>query len=108
MNIRSAKTSVAIVLSIVFCSACIIETGGSRAGTDSRRFQCQELTELVASQEKMYLRGVFGSGSLVYASADSCHSLLERPIASAWKTKDVFSCVVGFRCLNNDTFESDF
>ena len=57
MNIRSAKTLVAIVLSVVFCSACVIETGGSRTGTDSRRFQCQELTELVASRRRCICGG---------------------------------------------------
>ena len=107
MNLVSAKLSVALVSMTLLGSACTFQTGGSRTGIQSRDYQCQELKDLIDEQEQLFLRGVLGSSSIVFASADSCHSILERPIASAWKTRDVFSCVVGYRCMDNNTLDND-
>ncbi len=108
MSLIPAKLSVALVSTALFCSACTIETGGSRSGIHPKDYQCQELKDLIDEQEKLFLRGVLGSSSLVFASADSCHSIIETPLASSWKTRDVFSCVVGYRCLNKSSFGNDF
>ena len=107
MSPRFAKLSITAVLTLL-CSACVFETGGSRTGVDSRDYRCQELQDLAASQGKVFLRGFLGASSLVHASAQSCHSFVEQPVISAWRTKDVFSCVVGYRCARSDTLDSDF
>ena len=108
MNFISAKLSVATVTMVLLGSACAIQTGGSRTGVQSKDYECKELKELIDVQEKLFIRGFLGSSSLVFASADSCHPILEVPLSSSWNTKDVFSCVVGYRCLNNDTLDDDF
>jgi len=66
----------------------------------ARGYQCQKLKQLVADKERIYLKGLLGSKSSVHASASSCHYLHEVAIKSAWRTKDVRSCVVGYRCLS--------
>lgn len=74
----------------------------------SRSFQCQELKQLVAEKERVYLKGFLGSKSSVYASASSCNYLHEVAVKSAWRTKDKFSCVVGYRCLARVDLEDRF
>lgn len=108
MSLIPAKLPVAIATAVLLFSACTIQTGGSRTGIHPKDYQCQELKELINEQEKLFLRGALGSSSLVFASADSCHSIIETPLASSWKTRDVFSCVVGYRCLSKSSFGNDF
>jgi len=45
----------------------------AEAPINARSYQCQELKQLVADKGRV--------------------------VISAWRTKDVFSCVVGYRCL---------
>ena len=108
ISLRFAKLSVTAVLTLLLCAACVFETGGSRTGINTRDYQCRELQDLADEQGKVFLRGFLGASSLVYASAGSCQSFVERPVVSAWRTKDVFSCVVGYRCARTDTIDNDF
>ena len=104
---RSAKVSVTAVLTLLLCSACVFETGGSRTALNSKDYQCRELQDLADEQGQVFLRGFLGASSLVHASEKSCASFVERPVVSAWRTKDVFSCVVGFRCAQTDTLDNE-
>ena len=98
MSVKSANSSLALVLMALLCSSCLAKSAGSLSATDSRNYTCRELKDLVAERDQLYLSGFLGSKASVYASASSCDFQLERPIASAWRTKDEFSCVVGYRC----------
>lgn len=75
---------------------------------NARSFQCEELKQLVAEKGRVYLRGILGTKSSVYASASSCNDIHEVAVKSAWRTKDVFSCVVGYRCLDRVDLEDSF
>ena len=108
MSVRSANSTVAIVLMALLCSACVAKSSNSLTATDSRSYGCQELKQLVAERQQVYLRGFLGSKASVYATESSCDSILEKPVASAWRTKDVFSCVVGFRCQEVIGLEGGF
>jgi len=103
MRIRTAN-------SILLAALLSISAGYSQADVPlkSKAYECEELQRLVADKERVYLKGIFGSKSSVYASSSSCHYLHEVPIKSAWKTKDVFSCVVGYRCLSRVDLEDSF
>jgi hypothetical protein len=71
----------------------------AEAPINARSYQCQELKQLVADKGRVYLKGILGTKSSVYASPGSCNEIHEVAVRSAWRTKDVFSCVVGYRCL---------
>jgi len=103
MRIRSAY-------SIVIATLLLVTSGHSLAETPlrSRDYQCEELRQLVADKGRVYLRGFLGSKSSVYSSAESCDYLHEVAIKSAWRTKDVRSCVVGYRCLSRLDLEGKF
>ena len=107
ISLRCAKVSVTAVLTLLFCSACVFETAGSRTALNSKDYRCQELQDLADEQGKVFLRGFLGASSLVHASAESCASFVERPVISAWRTSDAFSCVVGYRCARTDTLDNE-
>ena len=108
MSARSANQILAILSVAILCSACVAKSSTSVSGIDSRSFQCHELKQLVAEREQVHLRGILGSSSSVFASSDACNIISERPVPSAWRTSDQFSCVVGFRCLDNRKLQTDF
>jgi len=92
------KTVTAIVL-----ATTALVTGGNafaQKALASKAYQCQELRQLVAEKERVYLKGLLGSKSTVYASASSCNYIHELAYKSAWRTSDVRSCVVGYRCIS--------
>ncbi len=94
MRIRTAN-------SLLLASLLIAASGTSVAEVPlkARAYQCQELRDLVTEKERVYLKGFLGSKSSVYSSASSCSELHEVAVKSAWRTSDVFSCVIGYRCL---------
>jgi hypothetical protein len=90
------------VTAAVLAAATLVTVGNAFAETAlaSKAYQCQELRQLVADRERVYLKGFLGLKSSVYAEASSCHYLHEIPLKSAWRTSDVRSCVVGYRCIS--------
>ena len=108
MSARPASQILAILSVAILCSACVAKSSTSVSGLDSKTFQCHELKQLVAEREQVHLRGILGSSSSVFASSDACNIVSERPVPSAWRTRDQFSCVVGFRCLANRDLQSEF
>lgn len=108
MSARSANQLLAIFSVAILCSACVAKSLTSASGIDSKTFQCHELKQLVAERQQVNFRGILGSSSSVFASSDACNIVTERPVPSAWRTSDQFSCVVGFRCLDNRNLQTDF
>lgn len=90
------------VTAAVLAAATLITGGHAFAETalSSKAYQCQELRQLVADRERVFLKGFLGTKSSVYADASSCHYLHEIAMKSAWRTSDVRSCVVGYRCMS--------
>lgn len=102
----NAKTA-----SILLASSLLLAASGvtkAEVPLKSKAYQCAELKQLVVEKERVYLQGFLGSKSVVYSSASSCNYFHEIPKSSAWRTKDVFSCVVGYRCLSRVFQESFF
>lgn len=105
MKMRKTHSGIALLVLVFGAGTSIAE-----APLNTRSYQCQELKALVAQRDRVVLKGFLGSQSTVYASASSCHYEHETPFKSAWKTKDVLSCVVGYRCrsrLGVDGFGDD-
>jgi len=92
MITREFRIAVVLAVTALAIKACAT-SGGIQADT----YACNDLQQLVAEQQQVTLSGFLGTVS-VYASANSCDSILDRPIPVAWRTTDVFSCVVGYRC----------
>jgi len=101
MSVRSAGLALAIASMALSSGSCAFQSPGSLNTTDSRSYQCEELKNVIAEQDKIYLSGFLGTRSVVFASPESCTSAFKRPTPSAWRTQDVFSCVVGYRCIDN-------
>lgn len=99
---RAALTGVVITLT---AAACATTSGDA---VNARSYQCNDLKQLVAERQQVVLTGFLGTSSSVYASADSCDTILEKSFPSAWRTSDVFSCVVGYRCEEIIGKESSF
>ncbi len=110
MSVRSANQTLAIIFMALLCSACIAKSSSlnSVSGLDTKSYHCHELKQLVADREQVHLRGFLGSTSSVFASSDACNIILERPALSVWRTIDEFSCVAGFRCIDNNRQGTDF
>ena len=96
--------------SLLLASSMLIAASGvtaTEAPLKARTYQCADLKQLVVDKDRVYLKGFLGTKSVVYSSASSCNSAHQIPVSSAWRTRDVFSCVVGYRCLSR-VFEEDF
>jgi len=85
-----------LVMSVVL-SACFAKSSGP-AAINSKEYRCEELRALVTERQAVKLRGFLGTQGSVYASAKSCDVITEEALPSSWRTKDVFACLVGFRC----------
>ena len=94
MRIRTTNSLVLASL-LMFASS----NGMAEVPIKAKAYQCQELQQLVTEKERLYLKGFLWTKSVVYSSASSCNVLHETALKSVWPTKDVFSCVVGYRCL---------
>lgn len=93
MSTRSASLTAAILLLSFTAGTSIAE-----APISSRSYQCQELRDLVAERKRVVLRGFLGTSRSVYASPASCDNVVEKAVKSSWRTKNVFSCLVGYTC----------
>ena len=100
-----AKTASLLLASSLFVAASSVTT--AEEALKARTYQCKDLKQLVIDKDRVYLKGFLGTKSVVYSSASSCNSSHQIPVSSAWRTRDVFSCVVGYRCLSR-VFEEDF
>lgn len=108
MSVRSAGLAMTTVSLALLCSACVSTSLNTVTATDSVDFECFELKQLVEERQQIFLQGFLGTQSSVFASANSCNPAFEDAVASAWRTKDDFACVVGFRCVDNNAFGRDF
>lgn len=96
--------------SLLLASSLLFAASGVTAAGEpikAKTYQCEDLKQLVADKDRVYLKGFLGTKSVVYSSASSCNSSHQIPVSSAWRTRDVFHCVVGYRCLSR-VFEEDF
>lgn len=101
MSVRSTGLAVVVASMALSSGSCAFQTAGTLDAVDSRSYQCEDLKQVVAEQGKAYLTGILGTRSVVVASTESCDTKFTIPVASAWRTRDVFSCVVGYRCIDN-------
>ena len=65
---------------------------------NAKNYTCHDLQQLIIEKERVVLRGFLGSTNPVFASRESC-GRYKKPLWTAWRTQDRFSCPVGFRCL---------
>jgi len=93
MNMRSTSLAAAILLLSFTAGTSIAESP-----INTRSYQCQELIDLVAERKKVVLRGFLGTSRSVHASPASCENVVQKAVKSSWRTKNVFSCAVGYTC----------
>ena len=89
----TVKTTIAITLLTLACGASVADSP-----LRARNYQCQELRNLVSDTGGVELKGFLGSRAWVFPSESSCDIVNEIPAKSAWRTKDKFACVAGYRC----------
>jgi len=91
MGIRTAKTIALIIM--------LTLSGYSSAddALNGRGFTCLELQKIIYERQSVMLKGFLGSRNTIHSSPAGC-SRYKRPVWTAWRTKDRFSCPVGYLC----------
>jgi len=93
MSKNIVKSTIAVLL--LSCAASASIAAGAIRTKD---FSCQELRSIIVERESVLLKGLLGSRITVHSKASGCDIFHQVPLKSAWRSKDRFSCVVGYRC----------